>query len=190
MAGITPAVPKPEPRAEAETVPPSQPEHTAGASSASPDWKDFYRRDVRKAIGRRRPLLNAASLNQREKVAVGVFSIPKRKRSKFRAVTEVHYHNACNELARFLIGQLAFVADPGVSKYLTYSDFEKDMYKFHKARIEKLKFEKLIKPEESFTIAMKLQRVKKAQGRFYAQCAVSNAVTGNILYSYNPDESV
>ncbi len=192
IANSIPSVSKVEDRSEAkdqdlasgQAVPPagSQP-----ATSTSV-WKDFYQRDVRKAIGRKRPLLNAASFNEYEAVAVGVFSIPKRRRRKFRAVTEVHYHNACNELARFLIGQLAFCNHPAVSKYMTYADFERDKYKFHKAKIENLKFEKLIGPCESFAIAMEIQRVKKANGRFYAQFSVSNAVSGTLLYSYNPNE--
>ena len=87
------------------------------------------------------------------------------------------------------MGQLAYAQDSAVSKYVTYADFERDKYKFHKAKIEELKFEKLTGPEESFTIAMEMQRIKKANGRLYAQFRVSNAVTGHLLYSYNPNES-
>jgi hypothetical protein len=136
-----------------------------------------------------RPLLNAASFNEHDRVAVGVFSIPKRKRKNFRAVTEVHYLNACNELVRFLMGRLTSAADPAVCRHMRYEDFERDKYRFHKAKIEDLKFEKLIGPNESFTIALEVQRIKKANGRFYAQFGVSNAVTGHLLYCYNPDES-
>jgi hypothetical protein len=190
MASNIPAVDEVEDKTKAENLAPPQAEAPAGSSSASHIvWKDFYQRDVRKAIGRKRPLLNAASFNERERVAVGIFSIPKKKRKYFRAVTEVHYHNACNELARFLMGQLAYAQDSAVSKYVTHADFERDMYKFHKAKIEDLKFEKLTGPEESFTIAMELQRIKKVNGRLYAQFGVSNAVTGHLLYSYNPNES-
>jgi hypothetical protein len=185
MAGM-PAVAKVEDRNEAENPAPSQ----AGSRTAPhlSIWKDFYQRDVRKALGRKRPLLNAASFNECERIAVGVFSIPKRKRKHFRAVTEVHYHNACNELVRFLMVQLLYAKDPAVSKYVTHADFERDKNKFHKAKIEELKFEKLTGPEESFTIAMEVQRVKKVHGKLYAQFGVSNAVTGRLLYSYNPNE--
>ncbi len=150
------------------------------------DWKEYDRKQIRKILHRREPLLNHAVYSLENRTILGTFSIPRRKRKRFTAVTMVHYLNACNELAAALLGLLAYDTDTKVSSYMSPKDFERarNENRFHIAELEKIKFGWLCGTENYFSIWMELQGVRRMNGVVYAEMSVHNAVDGKILYSY------
>ncbi|MBI4167986.1 MAG: hypothetical protein HY515_03450 [Candidatus Aenigmarchaeota archaeon] len=154
-------------------------------------WISYDQQEVRRIINKKRPLMNAAIFHPDEKAVVGVFSVPQRKRKRFRSVTEVHYHNSCNELAILLWGILADKRDSAVSDYITPEEFPvaRDEYRFHKANIQELDLPRYHKPDSYFTISMRLLKVKGINGLVVAQFRVYDTVRGKLLYSYVPRAS-
>ena len=154
-------------------------------------WLEYEQRPIKIILNKKRPLLNHALFNLEKRTVSGRFSlsnIPKRRRKNFRAITEMHYHTSCNELALFLIGALAYRQDPGISRYITFDDFKMGLkgYLFHKTRIEKFDMTRGYKPDDTFDVEMEFLRAKKMYGTVYAQMEVRGDLRGRLLYSYTP----
>lgn len=158
-------------------------------------WIDYDRQSIRHLLNRKKTLMNYASFHPGERAVVGVFSlfsIQRRKRKKFKMVTEVHYHNACNELAMMLWGILSKSQDSMLVPYITPEDFDRgrDGYRFHKAIVRRFHIMQEQSPKEYFNISIRLERVRRIRGVVYAQFDVqdhvNHAVKGRLVYSYVP----
>ena len=150
------------------------------------DWQNYSQEEIWRILNRNETMMNAALFHPSERAVVGAFSIPRRKRKRFKSVTEIHYHNGCNELAMLLCGILAENEDPKVSRYITPEEFisARDEYRFHKRGIKRLKFRRQHNPDEYFTISLRLLRVKKLNDIVDVQLQVYDTVTGNLNYFY------
>jgi|SRR3989338_113083 len=158
-------------------------------ADAGENWRTYNQRQIRKLLNKKRPLLNFAEYLQDDRVLVGAFSIPKKKRKNFTAVTEWHYHNGCNELALALIGILVYDKDPEIEPYLDPGSFEKgrNNNRFHKPRIQ-MSIKKELRPDAYFPISMRLLGIHKTENTIYAHVKVAGAVEGKLLYSYRTGE--
>ena len=159
------------------------------AADAGEKWRQYNQRQIRKLLNKKRPLLNFAEYLQDDRVVVGALSIPKKKRKRFTAVTEWHYHNGCNELALMLLGILVYDKDREIGPYLDPEHFEKgrSANRFHKPRIQ-MSIRNELKPDAYFPISMRLLGIHKNENTIYAHVKVAGAVEGKLLYSYRIGE--